>query len=107
MNELLKGIGERLRIQRKNMKLTQAQTAELLEMSTNFYGEIERGERRLSLEKILLVQKHLGMDPTFLLTGETQPQVGFYDIIADCPKEKIFDMEQIVRYASNLYRDNK
>ena len=36
MNELLKGIGERLRIQRKNLKLTQAQTAELLEMSTIF-----------------------------------------------------------------------
>lgn len=88
MNELLKGIGERLRIQRKNLKLTQAQTAELLEMSTNFYGEIERGERRLSLEKIILVQKHLGMDPTFLLTGETQPQVGFYDIIADCPRKR-------------------
>lgn len=39
------------------MKLTQAQIAELLEMSTNFYGDIERGERRLSLEKILLVQE--------------------------------------------------
>lgn len=107
MNELLKNIGERLRIQRKNMKLTQAQTAELLEMSTNFYGDIERGECRLSLEKILLVQERMGIDPTYLLTGEEHPKVGFYDLIADCPKDKVFDMEQIVRYASNLYRGDK
>lgn len=107
MNELLKNIGDRLRVQRKSLKLTQAQAAELLEMSTNFYGEIERGECRLSLEKIILVYDRLGLDPTFLLTGETQPQVGFYDLISDCPKDKIFDMEQIVRYASNLYKGIK
>lgn len=107
MNELLKNIGDRLRIQRKIMNLTQAQTAELLEMSTNFYGDIERGECRLSLEKILLVQERMGIDPTYLLTGEKYQKVGFYDIIADCPKDKIFDMEQIVRYASNLYREVK
>lgn len=107
MNELLKNIGDRLRVQRKKLKLTQAQAAELLEMSTNFYGEIERGECRLSLEKIILVHDRLGLNPTFLLTGETQPQVGFYDLISDCPKDKIFDMEQIVRYASNLYRGIK
>ena len=40
----------------------------------------------------------------YLLTGEIQPQMSFYDIISDCPKDKIFDMEQILRYASNLYR---
>ncbi len=107
MNSILKQIGARLREYRKSKGLTQAQAASLLEMSCNFYGDIERGKCRLSIEKIILANEKLGIDPTYLLTGEKQPQVGFYDLISDCPKDKVFDMEQIVRYASNLYRNRK
>ncbi|MCH5207816.1 MAG: helix-turn-helix transcriptional regulator [Oscillospiraceae bacterium] len=106
MNDILCGIGGRLKEWRKANRMTQAETAELLEMSLNFYGDIERGKCRLSIEKIILVYDKLGIDPTYLLTGTKSPTVGFYDIIKDCPKDKIFDMEQIVRYASNLYRKN-
>lgn len=104
MNDVLHDIGSRLRDWRKSRHLTQAEVASLLEMSLNFYGDIERGRCRLSIEKIILVHEKLGIDPTYLLTGEQHPTIGFYEIIKDCPKEKIFDMEQIVRYASNLYR---
>lgn len=105
MNDVLHGIGERLRKYRKEKKLTQSDIAKQLEMSLNFYGDIERGKCRLSIEKIILVYERLGINPTYLLTGETYPSVSFYDLIKDCPKEKVFDMEQIVRYASNLYRN--
>lgn len=104
MNLILKGIGERLRIARKAKGLTQAQVADMLEMSCNFYGEIERGNCRLSIEKLMLVHQKLEIDLTYLITGEATPSINFYDIISDCPKDKVFDMEQIVRYASNLYR---
>lgn len=104
MNIILKEIGERLRAARKAKGLTQAQAADLLDMSCNFYGEIERGNCRLSIEKLMLVHKQLDIDLTYLITGEISPTVSFYDIISDCTKDKIFDMEQIVRYASHLYR---
>lgn len=104
MNSILKEIGERLRAHRKEKGLTQAQVANMLEMSCNFYGDIERGNCRLSIEKLVLVHKLLGIDLTFLLTGEATLPISFNDIISDCPKDKVFDMEQIVRYASNLYR---
>lgn len=108
MSGILSDIGTRLKSWRKENGFTQAETASLLEMSLNFYGDIERGKCRLSIEKIILVYERLGIDPTYLLTGEEHQTVGFYDIIKDCPKDKIFDMEQIVRYASNLYRkDNE
>ncbi len=106
MNDILVCIGERLKSWRKENGLSQAKVASLLEMSLNFYGNIERGKCRLSIEKIILVHERLGIDPTFLLTGKENRTIGFYDIIRDCPKDKIFDMEQIVRYASNLYRTN-
>lgn len=107
MNNVLTDIGKRLKQWRKENNFTQKETAALLRMSSNFYGEIERGKRRLSIEKIILVYERLGIDPTYLLIGEERQTVGFYDIIKDCPKDKIFDMEQIVRYASNLYRKEK
>ena len=107
MADILSDIGKRLKFWRKENKYTQSEIAALLEMSVNFYGDIERGNRRLSIEKIILVYKRLGIDPTYLLTGEERQTVGFYDIIKDCPKDKVFDMEQIVRYASNLYRKEK
>lgn len=106
MSDILSDIGTRLKLWRKENRFTQAETASLLEMSLNFYGDIERGKCRLSIEKIILVYERLGIDPTYLLTGEKRRPVGFYDIIKDCPKDKIFDMEQIIRYASNLYRRN-
>lgn len=107
MSDILLNIGARLKKWRKENGFTQAETASLLEMSLNFYGDIERGKCRLSIEKIILAHERLGIDPTYLLTGEEHQTVGFYDIIKDCPKDKVFDMEQIVRYASNLYRNDK
>ena len=108
MSDILHEIGARLKSWRKENRFTQAETASLLEMSLNFYGDVERGKCRLSIEKIVLAYERLGIDPTYLLTGEERQTVGFYDIIKDCPRDKIFDMEQIVRYASNLYRkDNE
>lgn len=106
MNDLLIDIGNRLRKFRKAKGLTQADVAELLNMSINFYGNIERGKSRMSIEKMILAYEKLGIDPTYLLTGKVQSQMSFYDILSDCPKNKIFDMEQLLRYASNLYRED-
>lgn len=68
MNSLQMEIGQRLRQRRKEMSLTQSQVAELLQMSLNFYGNIERGKSKISLEKIILVYRVMKIDPTYLLT---------------------------------------
>ena len=104
MNQMLVDIGLRLRKRRKELGYTQSQVSEILNMSLNFYGVIERGKRRMSLEKIMLAYDKLGMDPTYLLTGKTPPQDNIKELLQDCPQDKIFDMEQLIRYASNLYR---
>ena len=44
MNDILIEIGDRLRKHRKSIGLTQAEAADVLEMSCNFYGDIERGK---------------------------------------------------------------
>jgi y4mF family transcriptional regulator len=44
--------GNRVRQLRKERKLTQSKLAELIGLSTNFIGMIERGERNTTVDKI-------------------------------------------------------
>lgn len=97
-------IGERLRLMREELNFTQDQMAELLEVSKAHYGLAERGNNCLSLGKYLILYERLDVDLTYLLTGKEPNKVIVSDIISDCPKDKVFYMEQLIRYASELYR---
>ncbi len=95
-------IGKRMYKQRKKMKLTQEETAELLGISATYYGEIERGKRRLSIEKMLLVYERMYLDPTYLLTGELVSQRTLTEVFEECPKEKRVVLERILTYLTKL-----
>lgn len=97
-------IGERLRKQRKKMGLTQEEAAELLGISTTYYGEIERGNRKLSVPRVLTVYERMGLEPTYLLTGEQLSDKVLLEIFKDCPKEKGPVLEQALRYLALLYK---
>ena len=98
---LYKEIGNRLLIKRRELHYTQEQMAELLGVSTGFYGMMERGEKAPSIEKLIMIYEELGTDITYLLTGdEKETQSSNY--IQRCPKEKRYDFEQLIKYALNL-----
>lgn len=97
-------IGERLRLMREEHNLTQDQMAELLEISKSHYGLAERGNNCLSLSKYLILYERFDADLTYLLTGKEPFKIIVSDIIADCPKDKVFFMEQLIRYARELYQ---
>ena len=102
--ELYVEIGERLRQQRKKMGMTQEETAELLGISSTYYGEIERGNRKLSIQKVLTVYEKMDLEPTYLLTGEGISGKAMLDIYKDCPKGKELVLEQVLRYIALLYQ---
>ena len=60
-----------------------------------FDCEIENGNQRLSLEKILLAYEKMDMDPTYLLTGEYAYNKSLAEVFRNCPKEKGTYLEQI------------
>ena len=64
-----KALGAKIRTERKNMRLTQEQLAERVGVSTNFIGQIERGERKLSLETLVALANALGTGVDYLLSG--------------------------------------
>lgn len=99
--ELYKDIGRRLLLERKERRFTQEQMAEVIGVSTGFYGMIERGEKAPSIEKLVKIYEKLGMDLTYLLTGDEKGE-HILDYIMRCPQEKQYAFEQIVKYAMNL-----
>lgn len=103
-SKFLMDIGDRLRNRRENLGLTQKQTAELLGISETYYGEIERGNRKLSIERVLLARKYLKLDPTYLITGEHHSNPLIERLLEECPKGKEDLLIQLLHYLVLLYR---
>lgn len=61
-------LGARIRQERIKQNLTQEQLAEKLNVSTTYIGYIERGERTLTLAKLVDLANLLGVSVDFLLT---------------------------------------
>ena len=61
-------LGERIKAERKHLNLTQAQLAEAIDISDTYMGAIERGERGLSLDTLVMLATRLGVTVDFLLS---------------------------------------
>lgn len=61
-------VGHRLRQQRKKLKLTREEFAQLADISPGYYGQIEAGSSQMSIDTLLRVSRtsHLSMDQILL-----------------------------------------
>ena len=62
----LQKFGKRLKTLRLNHSLTQLELAEILDMSPNFIGMIERGERNTTVENVFKIARALNVKPSNL-----------------------------------------
>ena len=62
----LQKFGERLKALRLDHSLTQLELAEILDMSPNFIGMIERGERNTTVENVFKIARALNVKPSNL-----------------------------------------
>lgn len=60
-------LGKRIREERNKLNLTQEQLAEDINISTAYIGQIERGERNLTLDKLIKIANRLGVTVDYLL----------------------------------------
>lgn len=58
--------GKRIKFLRLDRGLTQLELAEILDMSPNFIGMIERGERNTTVENVFKIARALGIKPSNL-----------------------------------------
>lgn len=59
--KLLKTIGKRIRIRRKQMQISQEKFAELCNLHRNYFGAVERGEKQVTLEKLEIILRVLNV----------------------------------------------
>ena len=70
--DVLKTIGENTRKYRTRAGLTQAELAEKVGVGTSFISRVERGEKRMRIETILLVAAALHISVDLLLCPENE-----------------------------------
>lgn len=97
-----KSVGQRIKKERIRKGLTQAQLAESIEVSCAFIGQLERGERGLTVGTLIALSNYLGVTTDYLLMNDLNaPQNAVSEqirqIVANKPvmqQQMIFDMLQ-------------
>ncbi len=93
MQQRLKILGNRVRELREERRMTQAKLAEQADLSTNYIGEIERGEAQATLDSLFAIMDALEINPSLLFTPLDRPQDKeellkrtreLLDLLADC-----------------------
>lgn len=87
-----KGIGCRIREQRRRNNMTLEALAEKVELSPNYMGKIERGEKKFSFEAIVKISRALNITIDHLLYGNMHNNEVMEELLAllqRCGKEQI------------------
>lgn len=98
-SELVKRIGERIRRIRKEMNLSQEQLAERSGLHTNYVGQVERGEKNLTLETLEKVVGglHISLEELFRYIGPMEQKDALSQIIELLVERSSVDQEMVLR----------
>ncbi|MEQ8201195.1 MAG: helix-turn-helix transcriptional regulator [Syntrophomonadaceae bacterium] len=84
-------IGQRIRESREAFELSREDLAEMLSISDYYIGQLERGQRLMSLGVMVRIASCLHMSLDYLVWGKTVPQT---DLIADSGEDNYAPNEQ-------------
>lgn len=81
-------IGSRLRVIRENLGKSQAEFAEILDISDEHYRKLESGSTGLTIEKVRILYEKLNIDPAYLLSGKKMEEFDLDKYLVNCTKEQ-------------------
>lgn len=67
-------IGDRIRAARKALNLTQEEASEICDITSSFYGNVERGDKKMSVETLARISKGLNISVDVLLGVSVKKQ---------------------------------
>lgn len=106
--EIHEQIGARLKQYRKSLGYTQERMAEILDLSENYYGKIERGNRQLSIDLLHQMSLKFKIDMNYLITGYYKEQENEWDkILRDYTEEQRCEILITLQKLCNLIKDKK
>jgi len=67
-----KAIGQRIREEREKLRLSREEFAEIIGLSDYYVGQLERGDRQMSLPVMVKISSCLHVSLDYLILGETE-----------------------------------
>lgn len=97
-----KSVGERIRLQRKALGLSQEEFAERIGRVPKFCADIERGQAGMSIKTMLAICELLKMSPNEMLLGKpneaTPDETGLImSALAQCTKKQRKDAYELLK----------
>ena len=100
-------IGKRLREARTNMNKDKAEFASVLDVTEEHYRKLEAGTTGLSADKILILYRTYGIDPTYLITGNSGSPKDFnldYYVANSTKEQRDEFFDRVLAYLSRLIK---
>ena len=103
-------IGSRIRSIREDLDLSRDKFSEMLDISEAFLGQIERGERSLSLRTLMTISETTGFSTDFILFGnnhENSINQKINRLLNKSSEKDLFFIYDIIRSALSYAREVK
>ena len=100
-NEKRYSLGYFLKKSRKSKGKTQREVAELLNITPNYYGEIERGKKEPSLDLYRSICEKLSLHSD-MMTNKDELDIAFSELRANCPENKKGYLASLFKIIDNL-----
>lgn len=100
-------IGERIRSVREDMFMSREKFSEMIDISDVFLGQIERGERSLSLKTLSNISSYTGVSADYFLFGNDSEDSNIKKINRMLKKSSSDTVEFIYNLLHSVYSYNK
>ena len=93
-------IGNRIRLEREKFDMTREKLSELLNLSPYFLGQLERGERKMSISTLINISEclHISIDYLFFEQENTNDNTNvLHSLINKCSEKEINVIEGIIK----------
>lgn len=82
-------VGERIRKLREQFNMSREKFSEIIDISEVFLGQIERGERSLSLKTLSKIVAYTGSSSDYILFGKLENTDTINTILNNCSSETV------------------